>query len=213
VQETVEMARDRAAQGFRILKLKGGRSADEDIRRSQAVHVALPNITLRLDAEGHYDVREALEVARALDGTLEMLEQPTAPSDLDGLRQVTELSPVPILADESVTGPESALQIAGQRAADGLSTKLVSCGGIRCARQVDAIARAAHLSTMVGCTNEPSLLIAAGLGFALSSPNVRYGDLDGHFDLASDPTVPGFECREGWLVASDRPGLGCTVEL
>jgi L-alanine-DL-glutamate epimerase-like enolase superfamily enzyme len=213
VGETVEMARDRAAQGFRILKLKGGRSAEEDIQRTLAVHAALPNLTLRLDAEGGYDVREALEVARALDGKLEMLEQPTVASDLDGLRQVTEHSPVPILADESVTGPESALQIASQRAADGLSTKLATCGGLRCARQVDAIARAAHLSTMVGCTNEPSLLIAAGLGFALSSPNVRYGDLDGHFDLASDPTVPGFECREGWLVASERPGLGCTVNL
>jgi L-alanine-DL-glutamate epimerase-like enolase superfamily enzyme len=78
---------------------------------------------------------------------------------------------------------------------------------------VDAIARAARMATMVGCVNEPALLIAAGLGFALSSPNVRYADLDGHFDLVGDPTLPAFRFEEGWLVAADVPGLGCTVEL
>jgi L-alanine-DL-glutamate epimerase-like enolase superfamily enzyme len=78
---------------------------------------------------------------------------------------------------------------------------------------VDAIARAAQMSTMVGCINEPALLIAAGLGLALSSPNVRYGDLDGHFDLLDDPTVPGFLFGDGWLISTDVPGLGCTVEL
>jgi hypothetical protein len=69
------------------------------------------------------------------------------------------------------------------------------------------------MATMVGCIHEPALLIAAGLGLALSSPNVRYGDLDGHFDLVNDPTRPGFLFEDGWLVATDVPGLGCTVEL
>jgi L-alanine-DL-glutamate epimerase-like enolase superfamily enzyme len=78
---------------------------------------------------------------------------------------------------------------------------------------VDTIARAAKMSTMVSCVNEPALLTAAGLSFALSSPNVRYGDLDGHLDLIGDPTVPGFRLEEGYLIATDIPGLGCTVEL
>jgi L-alanine-DL-glutamate epimerase-like enolase superfamily enzyme len=69
------------------------------------------------------------------------------------------------------------------------------------------------MSTMVSCVNEPALLTAAGLCFALSSPNVQYGDLDGHFDLVGDPTVSGFLLQEGWLVATDSPGLGCTVDL
>jgi L-alanine-DL-glutamate epimerase-like enolase superfamily enzyme len=69
------------------------------------------------------------------------------------------------------------------------------------------------MATMVGCINEPALLIAAGLGLALSSPNVHYGDLDGHFDLVDDPTIPGFLFEDGWLIATDVPGLGCTVEL
>ena len=213
VKETVELAHDRARQGFRILKIKGGLDPQEDVRRVQAIHDAMPRLTLRLDADQGYTVHQALGVARALEGRLEMLEQPTPAADLDALREVTRRSPVPILADESVTGPPSALEIAGRRAAHGLSVKLVTCGGLICARQVDAVARAAQMSTMVGCVNEPALLIAAGLGLALSSPNVRYGDLDGHFDLIDDPTVPGFRFEEGWLIATDVPGLGCSVEL
>jgi L-alanine-DL-glutamate epimerase-like enolase superfamily enzyme len=213
VRETVETARNRARQGFRILKIKGGLAPDEDVRRVRAVHDALPNLTLRLDADQGYSVQQAIEVARALKGVLEMLEQPTPADDLDALARVTEHSPVPILADESVMGPPTALDIASRRGASALSVKLVTCGGLRCARQIDAIARAARMATMVGCVNEPALLIAAGLSFALSSPSVKYGDLDGHFDLVGDPTVPGFVFQEGWLIATDMPGLGCTVEL
>jgi len=132
---------------------------------------------------------------------------------LPALRQVTNNSPIPILADESLRGPASALELVNQGAAHGVSTKLASCGGLDCARQIDTIARAGHLSTMVGCTNEPALLIAAGLALALSSPNVRYGDLDGHFDLENDPTLPGFQFEDGWLIASESPGLGCRVNL
>jgi L-alanine-DL-glutamate epimerase-like enolase superfamily enzyme len=213
LKETVALARERARQGFRILKLKGGLDPEADVRRVQAVHTALPHLTLRLDADQGYTVQQALDVAHVLEGTLEMLEQPTPATDLHALREVTRRSPVPILADESLTGPPSAFEIASQRAAHGLSVKLATCGGLHCARQVDAVARAAGMAIMVGCINEPALLIAAGLGLALSSPNVRYGDLDGHFDLVNDPTRPGFFFEDGWLVARDVPGLGCAVEL
>jgi L-alanine-DL-glutamate epimerase-like enolase superfamily enzyme len=213
VKETVELALNRARQGFRILKLQGGLDPEEDVRRVQAVHSALPELSLRLDAAQGYSVQQSVDVARALEGTLEMLEQPTPAGDLSSLRRVTKTSPVPILADESLRGPSSALRLAGQHAADGMSVKLATCGGLHCARQIDAIARAARMAVMVGCINEPSLLIAAGLGLALSSPAVRYGDLDGHFDLVDDPTRPGFFFEDGWLVSRDVPGLGCTVDL
>lgn len=211
--ESVRMARQRARQGFRILKVKGGLSPEEDVRRIRAIHRALPHLTLRLDADQGYGVEQALDVARALEGKLEMLEQPTPADDLDALQQVTRQSPVPILADESVIRPRSALEVAKRRAASGVSVKLTACGGLRCAREINAIARIAQLNTMVSCVNEPALLTAAGLSFALSSPNIAYGDLDGHLDLAEDPTRSSFRLEEGWLIASDVPGIGCTVNL
>jgi L-Ala-D/L-Glu epimerase len=148
-----------------------------------------------------------------LEKELEFLEQPTPPDDLETLVEVTRSSPVPILADQSVSDPVSALVLAGQKAANGLSLKMATCGGVRCAQQIDAIARAAKLTTLVGCVIEPALMIAAGLSFALASPNVRYCDLDGHLDLVNDPTVAGFRLEEGWLTASEVPGLGCRLEV
>ena len=213
VRESVEWAKKRASDGFRLLKIKGGINADEDVRRIRAIHRVLPEHVLRLDLDGAYSVNQALDVIRALEGRLEMIEQPVHSDDLDGLRQVTQHSTIPVLADQSITGPESALDIAAQKAADGICIKLAPCGGLRCARQMDAISQAAMMSTMVSCVIEPALLIAAGLSFALSSPNVQFGDLDGHLDLVNDPTLPGFILEEGWLVATEMPGLGCTIDL
>jgi L-Ala-D/L-Glu epimerase len=211
--QSVELARQRASQGFRILKIKGGLDPAEDVRRVQAIHSQLPNHILRLDADGNYTVQQAVDVARALRNILEMLEQPTPPNDLSGLRQVKELSPVPILADQSVRGTETALNLAANRMVSGLSIKLVTCGGLRCGRQIDAVARAAKMATMVSCFIEPALLISAGLCLALSSPNVRYADLDGYLDLIDDPSQPGFTLEDGWLETSDVVGLGYTVNL
>lgn len=213
VDEGVETALEQTSLGFRILKIKGGLDPEKDVRRVRAIHRALPDVTLRLDADGGYTVQQALDVARALEGRLEMLEQPTPAEDLGALAQVTRHSPVPVLADQSACGADTALAIASGHCANGLSVKVAACGGLRNARQVDAIARAAHLSMMVSCLIEPAMLVAAGLSFALSSPNVQYGDLDGHLHLLNDPSVPGFTLKDGWLTASDVPGLGYTVNL
>lgn len=213
VEESVELARVQASLGFRMLKIKGGLDPEEDVVRVRAIFRALPDHRLRLDPDGGYTVEQALDVARALKGRVEMLEQPTPGDDLNGLQQVTSLSPVPILADQSVRGPSSALVLASQHCADGLSVKISSCGGLRCAQQVDAITRAAGIATMIGCNIEPALLIAAGLSFALSSPNIHYADLDGHLELTEDPSQPGFLLKDGWLIAAETPGIGCSVNL
>jgi L-Ala-D/L-Glu epimerase len=213
VQESVEFAQEKAAHGFRIMKIKGGENPEEDVLRVRAIQRALPFHLLRLDADGGYSVEDSLEVARALYKRIEFLEQPTPPGDFEGMRQVTINSPVPILADQSTCGPESALVLASGKMTSGLSVKMATCGGLRGARQIDSIARAAHLITLAGCVIEPALMIAAGLSFALSSPNVVYGDLDGHLDLENDPTHAGFSLDEGWLVSKEVPGLGCTVDL
>ena len=42
---------------------------------------------------------------------------------------------------------------------------------------------------------------------------VREGIRTIAFDLADDPSRPSFRFEEGWLIATEVPGLGCTVEL
>lgn len=213
VENSVKIARQLAGEGFRKLKVKGGMDPELDVRRVRAIARALPNHMLWLDADGGYSVSQALEVARTLQGKIEMLEQPTPPKDLDALGQVSRNSPTPVFADQSAQAPETALELAARRLVHGMSVKLATSGGLRPARQIDAIARAARLGTMVSCLIEPALLIAAGLHYALSSPIVQYADLDGHLHLATDPTLAGFRLQDGCLLVSEVPGLGCTVDL
>ena len=213
VNETVEMALDFSKQGFHIFKVKGGLDPQQDVQRIQALRQALPYATLRLDADGGYSVEDALNVSRVLKDKIEFLQQPTSTNNLDLMREVTKQSNVPILADQSLRGSDSTLEMIIQHTANGIAIKLAACGGIRNAIQMDTIARAAHLQTMVSCLIEPALLTAAGLSVALASPSVQYGDLDGYLFLSHDPTLAGFTLQDGWLMMSDVPGLGCNVSL
>lgn len=213
LETMIERARRLTATGFRILKLKGGLNAEEDVHKIKILRRAFPGVTLRLDADGGYSVREALSVARQLHGVIEMLEQPTSTGDLKSLGDVTRQSKVPILADQCADDPERGLKVAANKFADGICVKVATCGGIRPARLMDDLTRVAKLRTMVSCLIEPAMLIAAGLGVALSSPNVSYCDLDGHLDLVNDPSQPGFRLEEGELVAPEVPGLGCRFDL
>ena len=54
--------------------------------------------------------------------------------------------------------------------------------------------------------------IASGLHFALSSENVRYADLDSHFNMLDDQTS-GLEFEDGHLLAPKGPGLGIRTPL
>ena len=211
--ESLDKAHELAQAGFRMFKIKGGIDPEEDVRRVRAIQKTLPSHILRLDPDGGYDTQVAIDVAQALAGKIEMLEQPVPAGDPEALGFVTRRSPVPILADQSVAGPSSVLEMAAQHTVDGISIKVATCGGLHCARQVDAVARAGKLFTMVSCIIEPRLLTTAGLSYALSSPNVKYTDLDGYIELVDDPSLGGFILEDGWLVANDEPGLGCVVNL
>ncbi len=214
-KETVAEARARVKQGFRALKIKGGRDLDEDIERLLATREAVGSrIRLRFDANQAYDADQTLVlIEHSKAANLEMIEQPTPRAALRDLRTVQRKSPVPVMADESLLNLFDAFRVARGRLADLVNVKLMKCGGILAALQAISVGRSADCSVMVGCMDESELGIAAGLAVALARPGVVAADLDGHIDLIGDPAAGILKLRNGVLYPSPAPGLGITDQI
>jgi L-alanine-DL-glutamate epimerase-like enolase superfamily enzyme len=211
---TLERARHWTAQGFRCLKLKGGRDPDEDVVRVLAVRAALgPDVELRFDANQGYTLEQCVRFVEGVRGAkLEIIEQPTPKGEPDLLGRVTAAVHLPIMADESLMTLRDAFRLARRNLADMVNVKLMKVGGIAEALQIDSVARSAGLEVMVGCMDESALAISAGLHFALARPNVHYADLDGHIGLIGDPAEGCVTLKAGTLYPGAEAGLGWEPE-
>jgi L-alanine-DL-glutamate epimerase-like enolase superfamily enzyme len=91
--------------GYRTVKIKiGGAALAEDLRRIEAVLAILPaGCRLAVDANGRFDVPEALEYAAALAPyELQWYEEPTDPLDYAALAEVAAAYPGPLATGENL---------------------------------------------------------------------------------------------------------------
>ena len=207
---TVREARARIDEGFRALKLKGGKDVEAEIGLVLAVReIVGSEIEIRFDANQGYTADEAVHFFRATRSAgLSVLEQPTCAGERAVLREVTQAVAMPVMADESIRTLADVFLLARGEVVDMVNLKLAKLGGLDAAMLMNGVARAAGLEVMVGCVDEAALSIAAGLAFALSRPNVEFADLDGHLDLLDDPTASAVILKDGVLHPAQGPGFG-----
>lgn len=196
----VMQQKTREAVDCAILKVKLGTPQDIQIIR------ALREVTdkpIYVDANTAWSPKEAVRKIRELAPLgIDIVEQPTAADDLEGLKYIREHSDVPIFADESVKRAVDVPALAD--CVDGVNIKLVKCGGLLEAMRIINVARAHNLQVMMGCMIESSLGITAA---AHLTPLVDYVDLDSHLLIANDPYI-GVTLKNGKLVLPNRPGIG-----
>ena len=214
VEESLEEAAEYMDRGFRILKVKVGRSMEEDVERLHRIRQKTGRgIIIRVDANQGYSAdqfKSFLKQTAPLE--LEVIEQPLAARDLAGMRRLPEAVRKRVAADESLLDARDLLSYLGPLRPFGIcNIKLMKCGGIAPAMQIAEIAHLAGIDLMWGCMDESIVGIAAALHAALASPATRYLDLDGSLDLARDLVTGGFMMQNGELSVTDNPGLGVVL--
>lgn len=203
-------------------KAKIGGIPEKDVERLVAMREAVgPEVSLRADANQGYSVKEAIRLCRLAEDSgvgLELLEQPVASWDIDGMARVRDSVETLIEADESAYSIHDVMQIVRRDAADVINIKIAKAGGLLHSKKIAAIAEAAGLRVVFGTAYGLGPKIAAKLQLAAtvvgSTDAVEFTELLLHGNLMaarqrSSMALPLDD--DGCLAVPTSPGLG--VEL
>jgi len=202
-------------RGFTTAKIKISGAGDEGIARVAAVRAAVGDrLALRVDFNESLTRVEAVPLIRRLEPyALTLVEQPIARTDIAGLAEIRRAIGIPLMADESVTGPASLIDIIRFEAADIVKVKVMKQGGLTRTRQMIECAAAAGLRVVVGHGFGLTLSTLAEAAVAATSAAVLPGcEAVGPLKMAGDVVVEPVKLDRGVLCLTDAPGLGARVD-
>lgn len=186
-----------------IYKVKVGVPGDVEMVAALRQHT---DAVLRVDANAGWTLAEALEKIPQLQALgVELVEQPLAKDDWEGMKTLYRESPLPLIADESCVSEADV-----EKCKDhfhGINIKLTKCSGITPARRMITQAKQLGMTVMVGCMNESSVGTAA---IAHLAPLLDYVDMDGPLLLAED-VAEGVHFDFGKIGYTDSAGLGINI--
>ncbi|MCX6167829.1 MAG: dipeptide epimerase [Ignavibacteriales bacterium] len=195
----------REAEHFKIIKVKLGTDQDDEIIKLIRKETNKP---LYVDVnQGWKDVAYAIRMSQWLhQQNVLLIEQPFNKDDLESSSRLSEKSPIPIIADESILRLSDLDKI--KNSFTGINIKLMKCTGMYEAGKIIKAARQNDLKIMFGCMTETLCAISAAAQFASL---VDFVDLDGNLLITNDP-FDGEPSEEGVLKLSEKDGLGLELK-
>jgi L-alanine-DL-glutamate epimerase-like enolase superfamily enzyme len=210
-----EKAKEFKALGAHILKVKLGKGAVEDVERIKQIRKAVgDDIKIRVDANQGWSFDAALYALQSLgEYDIQFCEQPMRTWHNDRLHELMQLSPVKIMADESVYNHHDARRLINSRSCDYINIKFAKSGGLFEAKKIHDIAADKGIACMMGGMLESRIALSAMLHFVYASPNIKFYDMDtcmlGH---KLDPCVGGVTYDGYYLNIDDTIGIGADAD-
>jgi o-succinylbenzoate synthase len=205
-QAMQDAARAIGARGYAAMKAKVGRARwDDELRALRALREALPDVELRLDANGAWSIGDARRrLAEIAPLGARFVEQPVAAERLVELGACE----TPWAADESLRVPGMAERLLASPCA-AFVLKPAVLGGLLAARDLAHRAHARGLGVVVTHLFDGPVALAAYAELALSLPSPLACGLDAGERLAGWPRVDVPQRAEPTRITkSDAPGLG-----
>lgn len=185
-----------------IYKIKVGTADDIAIVKALRDNT---DATLRVDANAAWDVDTALKLIPQLKQLgVELVEQPLAKDDWEGMKILFKEAELPLYADESCVVEQDVEKCFNHF--HGINIKLTKCSGITPARRMIDKAKELNMKVMIGCMNESTVGSAA---IAHLLPFIDHVDMDGPLLLEED-LATGIGYDFGKISYSGEPGLGIT---
>ena len=209
-----QLAARYVGEGFHDLKVRIAiGDLDHDLARLRRLRARFGQaIRIAVDANGAWTVdqaRRALALLRPLD--LAYVEQPTQPGDWDAFRNVLRESPMPLMLDESLAGPEDIDRLAECGPSALAHLKIVKLGGPLVVMQHARRLAAAGTGLMIGQKNEGALATALTVHCDMAV-RPKHAELYGCYGLQDDVTQ-GLTYDRGAVLLPRMPGLGVAPEL
>jgi L-Ala-D/L-Glu epimerase len=140
-EKMAQTAIDLKNKGVRIIKIKLGKDGNDDIERVKQIRNAIGDeIILRIDANQGWDFETSIKVLQKINRyNIQFCEQPMRSWNDERLPELRKLSPIKIMADESVFDHHDAERSIKANACDYVNIKFAKSGGIIEAKKINTI--------------------------------------------------------------------------
>ena len=204
-------------EGVGIVKLKTGfKDHAFDLMRLETLAQDFPGLRVRVDYNQGLENDEAMSrVTDLARFKPDFIEQPVRAVEFDLMAGLRNAIDVPLLADESVFGPEDMRRAIREGICDGVSVKIMKSGGLRRAQDVARLAADAGLLAYGGDMFESGIAHLAGLHMIAATPEITLGCefYQAQFYLIEDILQKPFLHENGQLRVPDTPGLGGNPDM